>query len=130
MSNLWERMGYIYGHKFTSVYGEVAFDGNELTEAARTWAAGLRELTGDDIAKGLRECIACGESWPPTLPEFVKMCKGNTTNGFGLDYTPEYHREYNRIPPENRLSSDERDEHRKETGKKGMADIRAAMKKG
>ncbi len=127
--NLWERLNHIYGHKFHSAYGESAFDENGLTDTARTWATGLRGLTGDDIAKGLHECIACGESWPPTLPEFVKMCKGKQTNDFGLDYTPEYHREYNRVSPENRLSSDERDEHRKEVSKKGMADIRAAMKK-
>ena len=129
MSNLWERMGYIYGHKFTSVYGEVAYDGSELTEAAKTWAAGLAGLAGDDIAKGLRECIACGDSWPPALPDFVRMCNGKKDNGFGLDYIPEYHREVNRVSPENRISSDERDEHRKEVSKKGMADIRLAMKK-
>lgn len=129
MTNLWERMTHIYGHKFASAYGESAIEGNNLTEAAKTWASGLRGLTGEQIADGLRECINCGESWPPTLPEFVKMCKGKTENEFGLDYTPEYHREENRIRPENRLSSTERDKHRKETSVKGMADLKAALKK-
>jgi hypothetical protein len=128
MSNLWERLGYIYGHKFSATYGESATnENNELTEAARTWATGLRELTGEQIASGLHECVNCGEAWPPTLPEFVAMCKGKQTNEFGLDYVPEYHRETIRNP-ERLLSSDARDKHRKEVAAKGMADIRAAMK--
>jgi hypothetical protein len=56
------------------------------------------------------------------------MCKGKQTNEFGLDYVPEYHRETIRNP-ERLLSSDARDEHRKEVATKGMAGIRAAMKK-
>ena len=128
MTNLWERMGYIYGHKFSATYGESAVnESNNLTEAAKTWATGLRELTGEQIAKGLHECVNCGESWPPTLPEFVAMCKGIKKNGFGLDYVPECYRQEKR--PERILSSDARDEHRKEVAEKGMAAIRAAMKK-
>ena len=128
MTNLWERMTHIYGHKFASAYGESAIEGNNLTEAARTWSSGLRGLTGEQIANGLRECINCGASWPPTLPEFVKMCKGEGENEFGLNYIPEYHREVNRVRPENRLSSTERDAHRKEIGAKGMADLKSALK--
>lgn len=84
-----------------------------LTEAARTWASGLRGLTGDQIANGLRECVDCGESWPPTLPEFVKMCKGSATNRFGLDYIPEYHREAPIVDESRLLSSYQRDASRK-----------------
>ena len=123
-------MGHIFGHKFTSAYGEMAYDGNNLTEAARTWASGLRGLTGEQIANGLRECVNCGASWPPTLPEFVKMCKGEGENEFGLNYVPEYHREENRVKPENRLSSTERDKHRKEVSAKGMAGLKAVLRRG
>ncbi len=128
MTNLWERLTHIYGHKFASAYGESAIDEHGLTEAAKTWASGLRGISGDQIANGLRECVDCGESWPPTLPEFVATCKGKTINGFGLDYVPEYHREVTRNP-ERLLSSDERDKHRKEIGKKGMAGLKDILNK-
>ena len=126
--NLWERLNHIYGHKFSSTYGESAIEGNNLSDPARTWASGLRGVTGEQIADGLRECINCGESWPPALPEFVKMCKGSAINEFGLDYIPEYHRETIRRP-DRILSSDARDEHRKEIGTAGVAGLKAALGK-
>ena len=119
IANLWERLTHIYGHKFSSVYGESAIDGGSMTEAAKTWASGLRGLTGEQIANGLRECINCGESWPPTLPDFVKMCKGNRVNGFGLDYTPECYRRETR--PERIIESDTLKANRKEWAKSGIA---------
>lgn len=127
MSNLWERMGHIFGHKFTSAYGEMAYDGNNLTEAARTWSSGLRGLTGEQIANGLRECINCGASWPPTLPEFVKMCKGEGENEFGLNYIPEYHRTEHRR--ERLIESDENKEAHRAAHSVGMTDLRNVLKK-
>lgn len=126
--NLWERLNHIYGHKFSSAFGESAFDGKGVTETARTWASGLRGVSGDEIAAGLRECVDSGESWPPALPEFVAMCKGRKENGFGLSYIPECHRQENRVRPENRLSSDERDAHRKEIGSKGVSIMKSVLR--
>ena len=126
MTNLWERLTHIYGHKFASAYGESATDGNELTEAAKTWASGLRGVTGEQIASGLRECVNCGESWPPTLPEFVAMCKGKQVNEFGLDYVPECYRETKR---ERLLESDENKEKRKAAHGKGMQDLKDILKR-
>lgn len=128
MSNLWERMGYMYGHKFTSVHGETAYVNGELTEAAKTWATGLRGLAGEQVANGLHACIDSGEAWPPTLPEFVEMCKGKAVDEFGLGYVPEYHRKPE-TNPERILSSGARDQHRKEVSKKAVADLRAALGK-
>ena len=125
MSNLWERMGHIFGHKFTSTYGEIAFIDGNLTEVAKTWASGLRGITGEQIANGLRECINCGESWPPTLPEFVSMCKGKGINGFGLDYVPECYRETKR---ERLIESDENKETHKAAHKKGMSGLKDILK--
>lgn len=55
----------IYGHKWTSSYGD-RDDG--------TWLDGLAGLAPDDIAAGLRRCVASGEAWPPSLPEFRAAC--------------------------------------------------------
>jgi len=126
ISNLWERLTHIYGHKFASAYGETAFVDAVITETAKTWASGLRGLAGEQIANGLRECINCGESWPPTLPEFVKMCKGKRVNEFGLDYIPECYRETKR---ERLLESDENKEEHRKAFSIGMGNIKAILKK-
>jgi hypothetical protein len=127
MLNLWERLNHIYGHKFSSTYGESAFNEDGLTEAAKTWASGLRGLTGDQVANGLRECVDCGEAWPPTLPEFVKMCKGSAINRFGLDYIPEYHREEPIVDESRLLSSDQREAAR-EKGKEELQRMKDILK--
>lgn len=103
-----------------------AFNENGLTETARTWSSGLRGLTGEQIANGLRKCVACGESWPPTLPQFVSMCKGKQTNGFGLNSIPEFYRE---PPRESLIESDEIKEKRKIAAKKGMSNINEILKR-
>ena len=128
MSNLWERMGYLYGHKFTATYGELAFDGEVLTPAAQTWAYALTGITTEQLSNGLQRCIDSGEAWPPTLPEFVKMCKGKAENEFGLDYTPEYYRVENN--PERVLESDEVKANRKKAAKAGVAAMKSALKNG
>lgn len=74
IEDLWERMAKIYGHKWTSSYGD-ADDG--------TWRAGLRGLTRKHIAHGLTKCVRGAEVWPPSLPEFIAMCKP-TPQDFGL----------------------------------------------
>lgn len=99
MENLWERMTHLYGHKFTSTYGEFATANGVLTDVAQTWASALQGLVGDQLADGLRACIDCGEAWPPSVPEFVGMCKKKSLNDFGLSYTPEYHREQPKALP-------------------------------
>lgn len=56
--------------------------------AINEWSQGLAGVTGDEIKKGLDSLS--GE-WPPSLPEFLKACKGKS-DGFGLGYTPECYR--------------------------------------
>lgn len=92
MANLWERMSHLYGHKWTSVYGESAYSSDNLTDVAMTWASGLRGVSGDQIAIGLRRCCDSGEAWPPTLPEFRAMCIDKGQDEYGTGYVPEYYR--------------------------------------
>lgn len=59
----------IYGHKWASSYGE---------EVSETWVRGLADLSGAELAQGLRGCLERSEAtirsgetdWPPTLGEF------------------------------------------------------------
>lgn len=66
---LWVRMAEIYGHRWTSAYGDNPNEG-----AAQTWAKGLGGIHPRQLADGLRNCLASADPWPPTLPEFRAMC--------------------------------------------------------
>lgn len=68
-------MTEIYGHKWTSAYGDEA--GPE--GAAGTWAKGLAGVTVEQVAEGITACLVSADPWPPTLPEFRAMCLGIPT---------------------------------------------------
>ena len=72
--NLWERMVHLYGHKWSSSMGDSAHRTGTLTSTADTWARGLSGVTAEQIAAGLRRCLDREDAWPPTLPEFRKLC--------------------------------------------------------
>lgn len=65
-------MAEIYGHRWTSAYGETADD----CGAGETWAKGLAGVTGEQLGEGLKACVASADPWPPTLPEFRARCLG------------------------------------------------------
>lgn len=70
MGQVWERMAYMYGHRWTSNYGP---------EDDGTWRKGLAGLTPAQIGAGLVKCLerrpgAGEEDWPPTLNEFRDLC--------------------------------------------------------
>ncbi len=74
MARLWTRMTAIYGHKWSSSFGDAAIIGESLTETAKVWAMGLINVSPQELSEGLNACMRSGESWPPTLPEFIKLC--------------------------------------------------------
>lgn len=137
MANLWERLTHLYGHKFTSTFGEAAVKDGKLTGAAQTWASGMRGLTGEQIAQGLRACFDRAEAlppgkedWPPTAPEFVAMCKGPKQNGLGLDYLPEYYRPRETRPERLLEPSDELKQARRDAAAKGIQAMREKIMAG
>jgi len=66
MDFLWGRMTEIYGHKWTSNYG---------TKPTDVWSKQLSALSRDDLKRGVTVCMTNGEPWPPSLPEFLAMCR-------------------------------------------------------
>lgn len=66
IAKLWSRMIEMYGHKFMSSYGEVPSD---------TWSRALAGASAADLAQGVKACFQRQDTWPPTLPEFVEMCR-------------------------------------------------------
>ena len=69
MRTLWLRMAEIYGHRWTSAYGEDAALG-----AGNTWEKGLSDCSPKQLANGLSAALVSADPWPPTLPQFRAMC--------------------------------------------------------
>ncbi|MGO1069304.1 hypothetical protein [Lysobacter sp. CA199] len=61
----------MYGHTWASQYGTAA-----AGVAAKTWAASLAGVTPEQLAVGLRACVAEGNEFPPNAPRFRAMCFG------------------------------------------------------
>ncbi|MBU2708849.1 hypothetical protein KCM76_22840 [Zooshikella marina] len=66
ISELFVRMVDSYGQKWSSQFGVV--DKND------TWLNGLNGLTQQQLAAGFERCIKLETVWPPTLPQFRKLC--------------------------------------------------------
>ena len=75
MRRLWVKFAEIYGHRWTSSYGEDAGAG-----AGQTWALGLAGLSPEQIASGILAAMRSGSEWPPSLPLFRL---GNSRNRIG-----------------------------------------------
>jgi len=58
----------MYAQKFSSLFATP----NAIDNWKNVWGEGLADLTAEQLAKGLRECLKY--DWPPSLPEFRKLC--------------------------------------------------------
>ena len=65
-STFWKRMTELYGHKWTSAQGEAPNP---------TWSRAISALSDDELKLALRTCLTSGDAWPPSLPEFLAMCR-------------------------------------------------------
>lgn len=101
-------MADIYGHKWTSNYGDSDNDG--------TWAKGLADMTGEDLKRGFFACLQSGDAWPPSLPEFRSLCKPPKRENESMY----------RIPPERQLPHMLSDE-RRQVGRSAIANLKAAL---
>ena len=72
VSRIWLIMANLFGHKWTSSYGaDVDPDG--------VWRAALKGVSDDKVKEALNLVADSGAEWPPSAPEFRKLCV------FGLD---------------------------------------------
>lgn len=67
-ANLWPMMTKLYGHTFTSQFGE---------QPDEFWAKTLIGITGDEMAQGLKETILRHPKWPPGAAQFRSLCLGD-----------------------------------------------------
>lgn len=74
MGRLWVLMTEMYGHKWASVHGE---------KDSGTWGKVLHDISGSQIAIGMQACATRTDDqaeWPPSAPEFRKMCLAGVSN--------------------------------------------------
>lgn len=64
---LWQMMGSMYGHKWVSSFGA-------QVDPDRVWAATLKNVTPEQVKEGLQRLAKRGDEWPPSAPEFRKLC--------------------------------------------------------
>jgi len=75
INRLWERMTQLWGHRHQSAWGQSVDANGNLTDTADLWLQGLGRYTLDQIGNGVNKMVEKGQEWPPTLPEFMAMCK-------------------------------------------------------
>lgn len=69
---VWQLMSSLYGHKWVSSYGaEVDPD--------RVWGATLYGLSEPQVRQGMRQCVDQALEWPPSAPEFRRLCTGTSS---------------------------------------------------
>ena len=103
---MWKRLSRIFGYAFTRQFGEMD-DG--------TWAAGLRDLTEQEIATGLEACLKWEGDFPPNVGQFRALCRPAKPN---RENAGMYH-----CPPSRQLTkqlSDEERQHGREWISKAM----------
>jgi hypothetical protein len=68
VEKLFDRMQSLYGNKFIDMWRDTNID-----LVKHLWGEEMGKLSAEDLRRGYSSLMA--RDWPPTLPEFVKLCK-------------------------------------------------------
>lgn len=68
VERLFDRMAGLYGARFAD-----AWRGTDPERVKRIWAEELAGFGGEEISRGVQALKT--RDWPPTLPEFLKLCR-------------------------------------------------------
>lgn len=68
VESLFSRMNAMYGNKFLDMWGHA-----DLALVKKMWAEEMVVLTADEMRRGYAGLMK--RDWPPTLPEFIRMCR-------------------------------------------------------
>ena len=111
---LWEKLAAMYGHKFSSQYGETPDE---------TWVTCLRGISGRQIADGLNACLTRFPEWPPGAVQFRSLCFGIVLDKEGNDIGWEHRTAaYKEFAPALPIGTTER-KKRRETGRQELDGI-------
>lgn len=68
IDRLFDRLAAMYGARFADMWR-----GASMATVKATWAEDLGDYTVEEIKQGIEACKR--KEWPPTLPEFLTMCR-------------------------------------------------------
>jgi len=71
IDQLFLQMGAIYPYKWNGQFHDVM----AVRVAKSEWYEALRNFSDEEIMRGLSYCRKQGGEFPPSIPEFVKMCQ-------------------------------------------------------
>ena len=81
VNNVFKVMHGFYGNLFLSKFSTGALDADGadggITSAKKIWAHGLRDFDGGTVKSALSQCITEHPQYPPSLPQFVALCRAN-----------------------------------------------------
>jgi hypothetical protein len=111
---LFRRFAVMYGSKWTAMWADVP-----IADVMDAWREDLNGVTGEQVKRALEHCKShC--PFPPTLPEFLGVCRQFRVTGQSVPYLPA---PVSRMPPhiaeqlkafvEGKRSGDHRDWARK-----------------
>lgn len=78
IDRLFARLGAMYGNRFALMW-----EGQDMDGVKSVWMEDLADFTPDEITAGVAACKT--REWPPTLPEFVRLCRPS------IDYEMGFH---------------------------------------
>lgn len=110
---VWDRMQEMFGSSWSSQYGDAP---------SRTWTQALSHMTDEQIVRGLQRIALGGEKFPPTLPQFIAVCRGEDGGECRTNSAAYVQLPHN--PPE----TDEHKAARKARGREQMERVKAALK--
>lgn len=74
IERLWVNMNAFYGSRWLLEYGPATDQNGQLTSISEIWAKALDEADNSQIAVGIRKCVERDADYPPSLPEFLRLC--------------------------------------------------------
>ena len=80
VNNIFKVMHGFYGNLFLSKFasGEVGEQADKgIVSARQIWGHGLRKFGPGTVKAALAQCIEAHPEFPPSLPQFVALCRAN-----------------------------------------------------
>lgn len=71
VETVWQWMSSMFGHRWTSSFGDAI-------DPDRVWSAALAGLDEQQVRAGMRAVMDAGDEWPPSAPEFRRLCQGRS----------------------------------------------------
>lgn len=90
-NNVFKVMHGFYGNLFLSKFATGQIEAREdlgIVSARQIWAHGLREFAAGTVKAALAQCLERHPEFPPSLPQFVQLCRANAPRATYKPATP------------------------------------------